>query len=193
MKKFSLALLAMATALAIAPAAMAATIPFAAGSSFTVAGVILPPPSTVPTLTGVQANGGTNSFSDIVFVSPDLVGNNSTGTLTYSLYSSITGDTFTVTPTDGNVITFTVTSDTVGGGQLGDDAFGYGTLSKTGYTTITNAYWSESVTQAGNISFTFDTTVAPEPSSLLLLGTGLLGLAFVAFRKAKSSGMVLSM
>lgn len=33
----------------------------------------------------------------------------------------------------------------------------------------------------------------PEPATLSLLGAGLLGLAFIAFRKAKSSGLTLSM
>jgi len=37
----------------------------------------------------------------------------------------------------------------------------------------------------------FDSSIAPEPFSLLLLGTGLLGLAFVLFRKNQPAGLVL--
>ena len=41
--------------------------------------------------------------------------------------------------------------------------------------------------------YSADVSETPEPSSLLLLGTGLLGLAFVVFRKTRPAGAALNL
>jgi hypothetical protein len=54
-----------------------------------------------------------------------------------------------------------------------------------------NNYYSNNPIYAVTGGPAVGTLVAtPEPGSLFLLGTGLFGLAFVMFRKAKSSGLV---
>jgi hypothetical protein len=44
---------------------------------------------------------------------------------------------------------------------------------------------------SAGVDFSADLTQTPEPSSLLLMGSGLLGLAMIAFRKGKASRLVL--
>ncbi len=81
-----------------------------------------------------------------------------------------------------------------GGDQLATFFNSTGADTDSSSFTQNGTFYIDKDAEASTYSdFTDSISVAPEPSSLMLFGTGLLGLAFVAFRKAKSSGATLSM
>jgi hypothetical protein len=237
MKKFSLALLALAMALAITPAALAdSTIYLAPQDNTNQIGFTsccgLEPGGVIPGPFGVGNTitfAGSSTFS---LSTVDLFGYAGGGSLPIEvdLYAGANPNTgawlgsATVTPT-GNGYTTEVLSfgglvipDTltfivsiVGNTGSYDDSFvdWQQFTGKTGAPTVgtsgdmwyggpgsfvvDNSYAVDTGAMTNTVAAQFNGEVVPEPSSLFLLGTGLLGLAIVLFRKAKTSRMVLNM
>jgi PEP-CTERM motif len=138
----------------------------------------------------VVINGNPNTLSD-----------DSSGLWNQSLWAAVLfwpGDQDAGTASDSLIVYYAGNSGfpTVGDVRTLDDyvsAYYYGGIPDSEFGPPYSDFFVQSgdpaVYAPGNDVYNVYPT--PEPSSLFLLGTGLLGLAIVVFRKAKSSGLVL--
>jgi hypothetical protein len=193
--------------LAVLGAVLAASAPFASADSingvlnFTSAPSSLVEYDTTPTLTFNGVSGGTAQLITGSFSAAGItpVGSSASFTTPITLSALPGGVLFTATSLNGATATFTATSDSYsfGSPQGFLDVDFYGTITLTGgvepiggYTTTAGILALETNDLAGagysSYSGTLTATPAPEPSSLILLGSGLLGSASMLVRRRRT-------
>jgi hypothetical protein len=198
MTKFSLASLAVAAALAITPAAFADTFDYTINGSNFSANLYL---TTSPVdMVNTVHEAGTGLYSIL-----DVAGTVTVGGATHTLSgpvvetANVGSDASNLTLSADNSWLFDNLLDPSKGAIGALDWGGLLFKENTGYElnlfgSGTSLYFGDNGSHFGNypIELTSASLVkTPEPSSLLLLGTALLGLAFLAFRKSRPSLPVL--